>query len=89
MDVLAVGILSLDVFDSAGQRIPTIPPPMPLTPEEVEAAKEQLAPGQSRRIDYSLHMFSPPLPAGTFTAKLRDIPCNAVTFTITGTPQNP
>jgi hypothetical protein len=86
MDVLAVGIFSLDVFDSAGKRIPTIPPPMPLTPEEVEQAKELLPPGQSRRIEYTLHMFSPPLPAGTYTAKLRDIPCEAVTFTITGAP---
>ena len=86
MDVLGVGILSLDVFDARGERIPTIPPPMPPTPEEMENAKETLAPGESRRVEYSLHMFSPPLPVGTYTAKMRDVPSNTVTFEISATP---
>ena len=44
MDVLGVGIFALDVYDARGERIPTIPPPMPLTPQEVEEAKEDAGP---------------------------------------------
>lgn len=84
MIVLAEGILSLDIFDASGKRIPTIPPSMPPTPEEDRAATEWLQPGESKTIHYSLHMFSPELPPGTYRAKLRGLASNEVSFTIQG-----
>ncbi|MBW2454856.1 MAG: hypothetical protein JRI68_10110 [Deltaproteobacteria bacterium] len=82
MDILRSGILSLDVFDADGKRIPTIPPPMPLTPEEMKRAQETLPPGQSRKLTYTLHMFSPQLPPGQYTVRMRGMPSNAARFTI-------
>lgn len=86
MDVLRSGILSLDVYDGDGKRIPTIPPPMPLTDEEMERAKETLLPGQSRELTYTLHMFSPQLPPGEYTVRMRGMPSNTARFTIRPAP---
>jgi hypothetical protein len=82
MDVIGSSILALDVFDAQGQRIPTIPPPMPLTPTQIEQTKETLAPGQSRQVSTTLHMFSPPLPAGTYRVRMREMASNEASFTI-------
>jgi len=68
LDVLGTAIFSLDVTDSSGQRVLTIPPGMP--PPDYVARTMTLAPGARRRFVLNLHVFSPPLPAGEYTAKI-------------------
>ena len=79
---LGSAILSVDVFDASGKRIPPIPPPMPPHPDDAHRYLKILRPGRSLRETYSLYVFSPPLRPGTYTARMRGIHSNEVTFTI-------
>jgi hypothetical protein len=82
--VLGSPILSLVFHDASGQRMPTIPPGMPPSPEEQAKCLVTLAPGDSKTVSYGLHIFSPMLPEGTYTARASEIPSNVVSFTIAG-----
>lgn len=68
LDVLGTAIFSLDVTDSSGQRVLTIPPGPP--PPDYVPRRMTLAPGARRRFVLNLNVFSPPLPAGDYTAKI-------------------
>jgi hypothetical protein len=83
--VVALGIaqLSVDVRDASGQRIGTVPPPVPRPGDD---RLEPLAPGSSRTFALSLNVFSPPLPPGTYTADWGEragIDTAPVTFVVT------
>lgn len=79
---LGSSILSVEVFDSSGKRIPTVPPPTPLRPDAAARYVKILGPGRAISQTYSLYMFSPPLQSGTYTVRMRHIDSNEVTFTI-------
>jgi hypothetical protein len=84
LDQLGSAILGIDVFGADGDRIATIPPGMP--PANYQPRVETLAPGASHRFVVDLNVFSPPLPAGTYTAKVRGdrIASEPVRFEIKG-----
>ena len=58
--VLESAVLLVDVRDSAGHRIATIPPPVP------RSDVVHFAPGQRRVVRVRLGVFSPPLRAGDY-----------------------
>lgn len=64
--VLQSGILALDVLDSKGNVIPTVPPPIPSAKQEFVT----IAAGSSHKQIYSLNHFSPPLPAGKYQVRV-------------------
>lgn len=66
--VLGVPQLSLEVRDANDHVVPPLPPPVP--PLQMDTAP--LAPGASRAFSLSLGAFSPPLPKGRYTVRLRD-----------------
>jgi hypothetical protein len=70
LDALGSAIFALEVHDANGQRMYTVPPGVP--PQNYVARTATLAPGASRRIEVLLNVFSPPLPPGTYTARLRN-----------------
>jgi hypothetical protein len=82
--VIESPILSLEFHDAAHERVLTIPPGMPPTAEEQARCQKTLAPGEKRKISYGLHIFSPELPKGEYTARARGIESNTVSFRITG-----
>lgn len=79
---LGSSTLSVDVYDSHGKRIPSVPPPMPPPPDEAPQYLKVLRPGRSINESYSLYMFSPPLKPGVYTARMRNLESNEVKFTI-------
>ena len=76
---LELAVLALEVRDATDQRVPTIPPPVPL-PEDGE--RVTLAAGQALVRDYQLDVFSPPLAPGTYALHCRMVACAARTFTV-------
>jgi hypothetical protein len=84
MCVLGSAILSLEFHNAAGERMFTIPPGMPPTVEQQKKCQATLAPGAKRTVTYGIHIFSPELPKGTYTARASGLSSNTVTFTITG-----
>ena len=76
---LELAMFALEVHDAADQRVPTVPPPVPL-PEDAEPVV--LAAGGKAERDYGLHIFSPPLPAGRYTLHCRVVACAPVRFTV-------
>ena len=69
LDTLGSAILGLEVFDDRGARVLTIPPGTP--PRDYKPQMETLAPGASRRFVHELGVFMPPLPEGSYTARVR------------------
>ena len=67
LDNLGSAIFAIEVTDGRGQRVYTIPPGMP--PANYAPRTEVLAPGASRRFEMTLHVFSPPLPDGTYSVR--------------------
>lgn len=63
---LESGILALDVFDAAGKRIPTIPPPIPRPLPEVLV----IPAGGEHAQSYDLNFFSPALKPGIYLVRL-------------------
>lgn len=76
---LELAVLAVEVRDAAGQRVPSIPPPVP-QPEDAEEL--ELAPGQHLDRDYALDVFSPPLPPGRYQLVCQVVACAPVTFTV-------
>ena len=70
LDVLGSVIMGLEVRDSSGAPVLTIPPGMP--PADYVPRKVTLAPGERHRFEPRLSVFSPPLPRGTYTLRVRD-----------------
>lgn len=75
-------ILMLEVCDADGKRVPTIPPPMPPRAEDAAKYVRTLPPGEAFTKTLSLHVFSPPLAPGTYTARVTGMASNVVKFTI-------
>ena len=63
--ILTTAILLLEVRNDRGERVNTVPPPVP-TAETVA-----LVPGAERRVVLGLNVFSPTLPAGRYTVRPR------------------
>ncbi len=84
LDQLDSAIFGLEVFGPGGQRKFTIPPGVP--PLDYRPRTETLQPGQRRRFELDLNVFSPPLGNGVYTATLRsdliDIESDTARFTI-------
>ena len=58
-------ILKLVVMDSAGNPVPTVPPAMPPHPDS-PVYSAMVLPNEAYEINYSLHLFSPPLSKGKY-----------------------
>ena len=71
--------LALEVRDARGERVPTIPPPVP-RPEDAE--RLVLRAGETLERDYRLDVFSPPLPPGRYTLHCRMVACAPRPFTV-------
>jgi hypothetical protein len=65
--VLATNVLALEVTDGSGKRMPPVPPAVPWERD----AGVRIPAGGSRRVEYSLQMFDPPLPAGRYRVRVR------------------
>ena len=65
---------NLQVFNAARERIPTIPPPQPISKRESNMYRHALQPGESYPITYSLDIFSPPLPKGRYRIVAQRVP---------------
>ena len=87
LDVLGTAIFSLDVTDSHGQRVLTIPPGLP--PADYVPRRASLAPGARRRFELDLNVFSPPLPAGQYTAKIHGTGITSETLQFEVSPGGP
>jgi hypothetical protein len=74
-----LAVLALEVRDANGQRVPTVPPPVP-RPEDAEPIV--LAPGETLERDFQLDVFSPSLPAGTYALHCRVVACAPWRFTV-------
>lgn len=74
-----LAMLALEVRDVAGRRVNPIPPPVP-RPEDADVLT--LRPGESLVRDYPLHIYSPALPAGTYTLNCLVVACAPHTFTV-------
>ena len=57
---------------------------MPPTDQERAKFRTRLLPGESFTATYNLHIFSPPLPAGSYAARIRGMTSNTLPFTIRG-----
>jgi hypothetical protein len=64
--IISTPILALDVLDAAGKVLPTIPPPIPAAVQEFVV----IPPGKEITRSYTLNIFSPPLPPGTYRVRL-------------------
>lgn len=65
--VLGSNILALEVRDLTGEIRLTVPPPVPALRE----VSKIIPPGTVHREEYTLHMFSPPLPPGRYKVAVR------------------
>lgn len=77
---LELPMLALEVRDAAGKRVNPLPPPVP-RPED--ATTVTLRPGETQVRDYLLTMFSPELPAATYTLHCLVVTCEPVSFNVT------
>jgi hypothetical protein len=87
LDQLGSAIFAMEFKDGTGQRIFTIPPGMP--PASYKPRTETLQPKASRRFTVSLHVFSPPLRAGTYTARVQVEPIASETLRFEVSPGGP
>lgn len=67
MTVATAAVLLLEVRSSSGKPVPTIPPPTP----PAQRAIVQLPPHGGRLVQHRLSVFSPPLPPGAYTVRVR------------------
>ncbi len=68
--------------DSTGERMLTVGPSMPRSPEEMKKYITILKPGDTIEISYTLHVFSPELPRGRYLVRMASIPSNNVAVII-------
>lgn len=87
LDMLGAAILCLEVTDSSGQRVFTIAPGMP--PADYVPTAITLAPGARRRFTLDLNVFSPPLPAGEYTAQIHGTGIASETLRLQVSPGGP
>ncbi len=79
---LGQSMLALDIRNGRGERMLTIGPSTPQTPEVMKRYRKTLDPGKRIEIEYNLNIFSPELAAGTYSVKMVSIPSNTVRVSI-------
>src|ERR1051325_434717 len=72
--VLKTPTLSVEVLNAKGERMATVPPPVP--PSNLKKYDTVLRPGAKMALEYSLDLFNPELPEGTYRVKMRDMKTN-------------
>jgi len=87
LDMLGSAIFALEVHHAAGAAVLTIPPGMP--PADYTPRTEALAPGGRHRFVLDLNVYSPPLPAGEYTARVRGTGIASETLHFTVSPGGP
>jgi len=80
--VLGSSILSVEVLDAEGKRIPTVPPSVPPKPSEAKEFQKTLDAESDYEVTYSLNMFSPTLKPGTYAVRMSWIKSNTVEIKI-------
>jgi hypothetical protein len=66
--VIESSILTLEVHDAAGERVYTLPPPVPWAKTQYVV----IQPGKDFAIDYTLNIFNPTLPPGTYRVGVKN-----------------
>lgn len=65
--VLASAVLVLEVENERGEHVPTVPPPVPAA----ESRDRTIEPSETIELTYQLSIFSPPLPSGRYSVRVR------------------
>ncbi len=68
--------------DDTGERMLTVGPATPRSPEEMKKYPKIMKPGEKIEISYTLHMFYPELPRGKYTVRMASLPSNSVSVII-------
>lgn len=77
---LQQAVLAVEVFDKKGVRVPTIPPSVPLPTKHLNYIR--IKPMEAFITTYDLHIFDPPLPDGSYTIRMKNMPSNQISFEI-------
>jgi hypothetical protein len=68
--------------EDTGERMLPVGPATPRSAEEMKRYIKVLGPGEKIEICYTLHVFSPELPRGTYHVQMATLPSNSVSITI-------
>lgn len=77
---LQEAILAVQVFDKNGNLIPTVPPSVPVSPEQINYI--HIKPMEAFITTYDLHIFDPLLSEGMYTVRMKNMPSNPISFEI-------
>lgn len=77
---LQQAILAIQVLDTKGKLVPSIPPSVPLS--EKNSAYITIKPMEAFITTYDLHIFDPLLASGKYIIKMKNMPSNQVSFEI-------